>query len=296
MNISPSSLFLGLAAFRSETLGSLIGSSSGGKNDASWAAAFQGISANDASTSPLSMLTQGSAVKGLAPTGRNLGLFDPESAYKMMSVINNNDVSYKAQFSQLSQMKSAVSQMEGAGKSLGEISGSTSNQDITSQLQNFVSQYNSWIERFTPDVQKGGMLADTQAAQISRYELDQSIKNPFNGAADGVHGMRDLGLTIDPNTRLAALDTGKLDSLLTSNRTGAINAVQEFSTSFTRSASLLNSEGNFIPNRLNNLDRVIDYFADHKRALQEEFGTGDAARPSGKIAQALAAYQQIYGA
>lgn len=296
MNISPSSLFLGLATFRSQTLGSLIGSSSGGKDDASWAAAFQGFSADDASTSPLSMLTEGGAVKGLAPTGRNLGLFDPESAYKMMSVINNNDVSYKAQFSVLSQMKSAVSQMEGAGQSLGEISGSTSNQDIAAQLQNFVSQYNSWIERFTPDVQKGGMLSDTQAAQISRYELDQSIKNPFNGAADGVHGMRDLGLTIDPNTRLATLDTGKLDSLLSSNRTGAIDAVEEFSASFTKSASLLNSDGNFIPNRLNNLDRVIDYFADHKQALQEEFGTGDAARPSGKVAQALAAYQQIYGA
>lgn len=295
MDLSPASLTLSLANFRSQTLSSLISSSAAGKGDARWSAVFKSVSADDASASPLSMPDRSSDTKGLAPTGRNLGLFDPESAYRMMSVINNNDVSYKAQFSELSQMQSYVSQMQAAGQDLGAISAATSNEGVSSQLKNFVSEYNAWVERFTPDVQRGGLLSGTQAAQISRYELEQSIQNPFNGAGQGVRGLNDLGVTIDPNTKMASLDTARLDALLASNRTGAVDAIDAFSANFARSAELLNSENNLIPNRLNNLDRVIDYFADHQQALQQEFGTGDAARPSGKVAEALAAYNQRYG-
>jgi hypothetical protein len=298
MNLSPASILLDLASFRSQALGSLIGSGADGKSDALWQTVFKGVTSDSASASPLSIVSKGgevSDVKGLSSSGRNLGLFDPESAYKMMSVINNNDVSFKAQFSELSQMKSYVSQMHDAGQHLGSISESSSDESVAAQLQEFVGQYNGWVQRFNPDMEQGGAMADAQAAQISRYELDQSIKNPFNGARDGVHGLADLGISIDPNTKLASLDTGRLNSLLANNRKGAIDTVQEFSANFAKSAELLNSAGNFIPNRLNNLDKVIDYFAEHKRDLQQEFGTGDVAKPSGKIAQALAAYQQTYG-
>jgi flagellar capping protein FliD len=192
-------------------------------------------------------------------------------------------------------MKSYVSQMEDAGQHLGNISESTSNEAVAAQLQEFVGQYNSWVQRFNPDMEQGGAMADAQAAHISRYELDQSIKNPFNGARDGVHGLADLGISIDPNTKLAALDTTRLNALLANNRKGAVDTVQEFSANFAKSAELLNSDGNFIPNRLNNLDKVIHYFADHKNDLQQEFGTGDAAKPGSKIAEALAAYKQTYG-
>jgi hypothetical protein len=295
MIFSPPSILLGLASFRSQALGSLIAAGSGTKDDTRWQDIFQGFASDGASATSSSMLTKAGEIKGLSPTGRNPGLFDPESAYRMMSVINSNDISYKAQFSELSEMKSHVSQMQDAGRSLGEISESSSNEALTSQLQHFVGQYNSWVQRFNPDMEQGGAMADAQAAQISRYELDQSIKNPFNGAREGVHGLADLGISIDPNTKLASLDTARLNSLLTNNRKGAVITVQEFSANFAKSAELLNSAGNFIPNRLNNLDKVIDYFAEHKSDLQQEFGTGDVTRPSGKIAQALAAYQQIYG-
>jgi hypothetical protein len=298
MNLSPTSILLDLANFRSQALGSLIGSGADDKGDSLWQAVFKGATSDSASASPLSTVSRAgevSDIKGLSSSGRNLGLFDPESAYKMMSVINNNDISYKAQFSELSQMKSYVSQMEDAGQHLGNISESTSNEAVAAQLQEFVGQYNSWVQRFNPDMEQGGAMADAQAAHISRYELDQSIKNPFNGARDGVHGLADLGISIDPNTKLASLDSTRLNSLLANNRKGAVNTVQEFSANFAKSAELLNSANNFIPNRLNNLDRVIDYFADHKSDLQQEFGTGDAAKPSSKIAQALAAYNQTYG-
>jgi hypothetical protein len=279
-------LTLQLANFQSQTLGSLMSSAFGADNV-------------DSSSSFSALLTSPSASSAaqtaLSASGRNTALFDPESAYQMMSVINSADVTYKAQFSELSQMKSYVAEMRLDGESLGSISASTGNDSIKAQLQTFANQYNDWAKRFDADMQQGGVLADTQAAQVSRYELDQSIENVFNGAKDGLHGLRDLGFTIDPNTKLATLDTAKLDSVLASNRQGVVDTVQEFSANFVKSAALLNSDGNFIPNRLANLDRVIDYIADNKTSLQAEFGMGDSAKPSAQVAKALAAYKQTYG-
>lgn len=291
-----SSLAASIATLKAETLGTLIGSTSGtamASDPNSLGALLASLEAS--SVPPASPAADAPLVNGLSPTGRNMALFDPESAYDMMSLINNNDVLYKAQFSQLSEMKNYLSEMQVNGKSLGNIDASTSNDSIKTQLQNFASQYNEWRQHFDGDMQADGLLAGTQSAQVARYELDQSIKNIFNGAADGLRGMSDLGLGIDPNTKLATLDNAKLDSILASNRPGAIHALQQFSTNFARSAELLISKGNFILNRLDNLDRVINYFADHKTALQAEFGLGDPPKSSGPVAQALAAYQRIFG-
>lgn len=301
MNISPVSISL----MQAQLLNSLMSSGSDTKNNDSWATIFSLLASNGTqldqlSSDPLSLLTQGSnisqsSIKGIPAAGRNMALADPESAYKMMTVINKDDVSYKAQFSELSQMKSYVFQMQDAGQGLGSIVLSTGNDSIKSQLQDFVGQYNNWIQRFSPDIQQGGLLADTQAARASRFELEQNVNNRFFGIKDGVHGLGDVGITIDPNTRLASLDTAKLDSVLATNKQGVVDTVQEFSTNFTKSASLLNSEGNFILKQLGNLDRVIHYIADNKDSLQKEFGIGDPAKPTGQIAQALAAYNQTYG-
>jgi len=234
---------------------------------------------------------------GLSATGRNLSLFDPESAFTMMSKINSLDVTYKAQFSQLSEMKEAVSEMKQAGQTLGDAVDSTSeNAQITSQLQTFVSKYNEWVTEFQGTVKSDGLLAGTQAAEISLYELRQSIENRFNGAMDGFRGLADLGLTIDPTTRLATLDAGTLNAALATNKAGAVNTIDEFSANFAKSAGLLNSVSNFIPNRLANLDRVIDYISDNKTSLQTEFGLGAPAKISDKVAKALAAYNATYGA
>lgn len=303
MNISSASISL----MQAQVLGSLMNPAFGAKRDDSWATVFSSLLIpNSAATSlpsdPLSLLTQGSnaflgdSIKGLSLTGRNMALADPESAYKMMTVINSKDVYYKAQFSELSQMKSYVFQMQEAGQDLSGIALSTSNDSIKSQLQEFAGQYNNWVQRFNPDIRQGGLLADTQAAEASRFELEQNINYRFFGVQDGVHGLGDLGITIDPNTRLASLDTFKLDSLLATNKQGVVNTVQEFSANFAKSASLLNSDGNFVLKQLDNLNRAIHYIADNKDSLQKEFGTGSAAKPAGEIARALAAYNQVYAA
>jgi len=307
MNISPVSIPL----IQSQIQNSLTSSSVGAKRDDSWDAMFSLLSSNgtpinqlpSGKLSPdlLSQLTQSSSVNqsnnvtGLSPAGFNMALADPESAYKMMTAINKRDVYYKTQFSELSQMKSSISQMQGTGLSLGNIALSTGNDSIKFQLQEFVGQYNSWIQQFNPDTQQGGLLADTQAAQVSLFELEQSVNNRYFGIKDGVHGLSDMGITIDPNSRLATLDTAKLDALLANNKQGAVATMQEFGANFAQSASLLNSSGNFILKQLDNLNQVIHYVADNKDSLQKEFGTGDPAKPAGQVAQALAAYNQIDG-
>lgn len=276
-----SSFALNLATFKSQMLDMLTNTDAAtGKNSGN-----NGIDALLAGRN-----TATDASSGLATNGRNLSLFDPESGYRMMTTINNNDVAYKAQYSELSQMQTYLDKMQQAGQSLGGIDASTANDGIKAQLQQFTSQYNDWVQRFDGDMSKGGVLAGTQAAQVSRYELDQNVENTFYGAKNGVNGLADLGLTIDANSKLAVFDGAKLDAMLSSNKPGVVATIQEFSANFAKSASLLNAADNFIPEQLANLDRAIHYIDDNKTALQAEFGSGDTAKPNGQVAKALAAY------
>ena len=296
MDMSPATLSHSIASFQSQVLSALFGSPSAQKNGNVFSALLaQKTGINNADTNIDTWFNPVRA-KGLSPTGRNLSLFDPESAYKMMSFINNRDVLYKAQFSEMNEIKSHLTHLQGAVQSLTTIGVSTPDSDIQIQLQNFTDQYNQWVHRFNSDVQQGGLLAGTQAAEVSLYELEQSIKNRFNGAQDGMHGLSDLGISIDPNTKLATLDTHKLGAVLNSDKQAAVNTVQAFSKNFGLSARLLNAPNNFIPNQLDNLHRAIDYIEKNKQALRAEFGTGDAAKPTGEVARALAAYQQSFAA
>lgn len=274
MDISAASLSYELVAFRSQAVGLLT--------DTSFDSILQAASAATGSSA--------GKTGGLSATGRNASLFDPESAFNMMSVINQKDVDYKAQFSELSAMKTEVSGMAGAAQALAGISADSSNADIQSQLQKFVDQYNAWVKRFDGDMTEGGVLAGTQAAQVARWELDQSVESRFYGVADGLNGLKDVGITIDKTTSLAWLDTAKLVAALAGNRKGVLDVVQEFAANFASAANLLNSAGNFIPNQLNNLDGAIHYIDSNIASWRNEFGTGAAAAPSGQVAQALAAY------
>lgn len=286
-------------------------SSAARKGGGSFDALFSQLVSNSAPANPLftpplaapfSLPGQGAGVNpiggvtGLSPTGRNMALSDPESAYEMMTLINNCEALFKAQFAELSRMKSSVSHMQQVGQNLGGITVSADNGRIQAQLQGFVGEYNSWVQRFRPALQQGGLLAGTQAAQVSRYELEQSINNRFFGAGDGLNGLGSLGITIDPATGLASLDAAKLGSQLSANKQGVVATVQEFGANFAKSANLLNSSGNFIERQIDNLDRAIHFIRDNRRSLQAEFGTGDEAKPTEQVAQALAEYNRTFKA
>jgi hypothetical protein len=285
-----SSLKVRLAEIRSQTFEALLSQASaspGENNSTNFAVMFgQG----NAAAKPFD--DQGAAS---TPTGRNLALFDPESAYNMMTAINARDVTYKAEFSEMSQMKSYLSTLRQEGQSLGNIDAAASNTDIQARLQSFADAYNGWITRFDKDLQPGGLLAGTYAAQVSQWELEQSIENFFNGAVGGMHGMRDVGFTIDSISNLASVSDVQLNSILETNKAGAVLTMREFSTNFAKSVELLNSDANFISGRLNNLSRVIDYIGVNKPSLQAEFGLGDPATPSRQVAQALSSYSGIQG-
>ncbi|MCX7171555.1 MAG: flagellar filament capping protein FliD [Proteobacteria bacterium] len=217
-------------------------------------------------------------------------LSDPKSAYAMMTRINALDLGYKAQSSELSQMDSSLPRIAGAAQRLGETAASDANDSIKARLQDFAQQYNAWIQRFNPDVQRGGVLADTQAGELPLYELDQVIENRFIGAKDGFQGLADMGIGVDPKTGLMSVDTARLDAVLASNKQAVADAVAEFSTKFAAEANLLASDGNIIHNRLDNLNRAISYIDGNVGSWQQEFGSGDAASPTGPIARALSAY------
>ena len=240
--------------------------------------------------------TESSAVSGLSATGRNTALSDPESAYKMMSQINRCDVSCKAQYAELSDMKSTIADLRQTVQSLGSVDASTSAADIKARLEKFAGQYNDWVKKFDADMQSGGVLDNVQAAQVARHELEQSVESIFNGAADGVRGLGSLGLSIDPGSKLAVFDPAKLDATLAANPGGTVSALQQFSANFVKSADLLVSDGNFIANRLDNLSRAISYIAANQSSLQAEFGLGDPAKPTGRAAEALAAYNKAHTA
>lgn len=286
-----------LGAQRTQSFDSLLAALTGKHNGGGIDALFGAGSAPSGVDGILSEVGFAGGVGGLSPLGRNLSLFDPESAFRMMTDINNRDLTYKAQFAELSEMGEAIGGMRRAGEELAaEIAKETTAADeaaVVAALQSFVGQYNDWVGRFDDTVKAGGLLAGTQAAEVSLHELRQSIGNIFTGAADGVRGMPDLGLAVDPVTHRATLDTARLQSVLSANRDGAIAAVGDFGRHFARSAELLVSENNFIPNRLDNLDRAIDYIADNRGSLQAEFGLGDPARPTALVARALAAYERM---
>lgn len=295
-----STLKLQIANIESQTVGLLVSSASG-SGKVSGAANFADIlgAGKTAGTSSLDALLGSvagvSGTNGVPAAGRNMALFDPESAYTMMTSINRFAVNFKAEASEMSDMKSYVSTLQQEAEKLGGTGVSTGNEEIRGGVQAFASAYNGWMQRFGSELQDGGMLAGTQAAKVSQYELEQSIANPFNGAMNGVHGMADLGLSIDPVTKLATVDNARLDAMLASNKTAAIGTLHEFAANFAKSAELLNSAGNFITNRLDNLTRAISYIDSNMTSLQAEFGLGDPAKPTGQVAKALANYNAVHG-
>lgn len=289
MNISSASPELALAAFRAQALGALF---SPGKHDQSFMSIFAGqLQELDA------FPTDSSVTPNVASlNGRNMALFDPESAFSMMSDINERDISYKAQFAELSEMDNMLQGMEDAGDRLESTDMASSDQVLRDSLRTFVDLYNQWIDRFDEDLGKKGLLSATRAAHIAQYELEQSVEFHFNGAGKGIHGLSELGISIDENTHLASLDMGQLNAALAGNRPGVIQALQEFGANFSQSADLLTSEGNFVSSQLDNLHRAISFIKQNLDDWRQEFGTGDAAKPNPQVAQALLLYRQNYAA
>lgn len=295
-----SALKLQMAGIQSQALNTLAASTSG-SGKAAGGANFADIlgagktSGNSALDALLGSAAGISGTNGVSATGRNMALFDPESAYRMMTNINARAVAYKAESSEMTDMKAYVSTLQQEAIKLGGVDASSGSAEIRARVQAFADAYNGWMQRFGSELKDGGLLAGTQAARVAQWELEQSVANPFHGAKDGLRGMAGLGLSIDPVTKLATVDNARLDAALANGKSAAIGALHEFTAHFAKAAELLNSAGNFINNRLDNLSRVIAYIDTNMTSLQAEFGLGDPAKPTGQLAKALANYNAKHG-
>lgn len=273
MNTSSASITLSIASFRAQMLGSLMN---------------LGSDADSSFGDIMSRFQTGN-------DGLPAALSEPQSAYAMMTRINGLDIAYKGQYSELSQMDSYLPRIEEAARQLGQTAIADANESIAARLEDFAQQYNAWVQRFKPDVQSGGVLANIQAAEIPLYELDQVIENPFIGAKDGFRGLADMGIGIDANTGLMSVNTSQLDAALGNNKQAVVDAVKEFSAKFAAEADLLAADDNLIQHRLDNLDGAIAFIDGNLGSWRQEFGSGDAANPRGHVAQALAAYNNAGG-
>ena len=273
MNTSSASAVISIANFRAQMFSSLmnLGSDAG----SSFGDIMTGIQASSGNSMP--------------------ALSDPASASAMMTKINGLDITYKAQYSELHQMDSYLPRLAEAARQLGSAASTDANDNIKAKLGDFVRQYNAWVQRFNPDVQGGGVLDNVQAGELPLYELDQVIENRFIGAKDGFQGLADMGISIDATTGLMSVNTSQLDAALGSNKPAVVDALGEFSAKFAAEADLLASGDNLIQHRLDNLGGAITYIDGNVSGWQKEFGSGDAASPTGQIAQALAAYNKTYG-
>ncbi len=296
MNTSPlnaASLSLSLNQFKTQALQSLIAFDSstdaaglfataphtGGMFEQWLAAAKQAPIDAPASRTPSGL----DALGGFSVPGQNV-----------VTVINRVDVSFKAQFSALSELKGTLAQAQASANDLAAIDAQTASAEVKSKLLDFIATYNTGVNRFAPEVAPGGILEGSQEASRARFATRRDIADPLIGATDGLRGgMLALGISVDPRTGLASLDEAQLDAILAQDTDADARTIIDFAQTFIRTTTILNSEGNQQDRQLSNLDRAIHWIADNRVSVENEFGPGQAATPNPAFAKAAAAYALI---
>lgn len=212
----------------------------------------------------------------------------------VVTVINRVDVSFKAQFSALSELKSTLALEQESAQKLAAIDEHTSNAEFKSKLMDFVATYNSGVHHIASDLAQGGVLEGSQEARRAQFATQRDIANPLIGADGGLRGgMSALGVAIDPHTGLASINETQLDAVLARDTDADVRTIVDFARTFSQTTTSLNSKGNQQDNQMNNLDRAIHWIADNRVEVQKEFGPGLLARPNAAFAKAAAAYALI---
>ena len=263
-------------------------------------------------TSSVSSLTVNVAMAQLqavrALTGTSTGNTPSEASPSsdLMSVINQREASYEAEFSILSQMKSQMAQLSDVTQAqLGPVTTDMSNEEIKSRLKAFATAYNQWDSNFDKFVAPGGQLEDNQAATMIRFAIYRDVDNPFSGADHGVQGLRSIGVDTDAGRQIV-FDDAKLDAALASNKAGVVAAINQFSSTLQDTISVWGSSHHVLDNRLHRLADAVNFVETQRSALEAEFGAGATATAQGysqnyssgasemaKTMSALAAYGNV---
>ncbi|WP_426102149.1 hypothetical protein [Massilia sp. TSP1-1-2] len=212
----------------------------------------------------------------------------------MVTVLNRVEVTFKAQFSELGEMRHSLVSEQAAAKQLGALGPGSSAADIKAELTRFVSSYNAGVNRFAPAVDKGGILEGSWEAGRARFATRRDIGYSLNGADVGIKGdLAQLGITTDPKTGLAAIDDARLDGALTRDRGHVLASVTAFANTFVTTVDFLNAKDHGQQRQMANLDRAVHWIGEHKAAVQKEFGAGAAATPNAAFAKAAAHYDEM---
>lgn len=277
-----------LVQFKSQALASLF------DRDAPTGALAKGSSFN-------SILDQFSAVPetpalptSTKPTGLDASQAFSKPGQNMVTVLNRVEVTFKAQFSELGEMRKSLGQEQDAARQLSALDASSADADIKLALNNFVASYNAGVNRFAPDVAQGGILEGSWEAARARFATERDINYFLNGAEAGHKGgLAALGIVTDPATGLASIDEAQLNAALATDKGGAVAAVTDFGATFVSTVADLNAPDHAQVNQMANLDRAVHWIDANKAAVQKEFGPGAAATPDDAFARAASQYDQM---
>ncbi|MEC5162593.1 MULTISPECIES: flagellar filament capping protein FliD [unclassified Janthinobacterium] len=228
------------------------------------------------------------------PTGLDSSRPFSQPGQNVVTVLNRVEVSFKAQFSELGEMRKSLAQQQDAAHKLTVLDAESSSADIKVALDNFVASYNAGVKRFAPDIAAGGVLEGSWEAARARFATERDINNFLNGAEAGLKGgLAALGISTDPNTGLASIDDAKLDNALAHDKGVVAAAVNDFATNFVATVADLNATDHAQVRQMANLDRAVHWIDANKAAVQKEFGPGAAATPDDAFAKAAARYEQM---
>lgn len=285
---NPSSLSLNVNQFKAQALQSLFTS------DSSTDALGQLSSVSDTSDIFEKLFAAAKTTNSSTST-MPIGL-DATQAFSLpgqnvATVFNRMAVSFTAQFSDLNELKDMLAHEHESAARLTAIDERTSSADIKSILTDFIATYNAGVNRFAPDVAKGGVLEGSQEAGRARFGTQRDISDLLVGAVDGLRGgMSALGVSVDPVTGLASIDEARLDAVLAQDTDADVHTIVDFARQFAKTTAMLNAKGGEQDRQLANLDRAIHWIADHHLAVEKEFGPGAAAKPNPAFAKAAASY------
>lgn len=292
--IDPTSLALNIAQFKGQALTSLFTPTDGLNNDQT----FNSILEKYSSALSLPGLVDSPMLAGLptstTPTGLDSSQPFSTPGQNMVTVLNRVQVSFKAQYSELDQLKTTLIGEQVAAGRLAAMDATTSDADIKSRLAEFVTTYNAGVKRFAPELATGGILEGSWEATRAHFAAEREISYLLTGSEVGVKGgLASMGITTDRKTGLASIDESMLDASLAKDKGKAVFAIQDFGKAFVAMVDSLTAADHAQLRQMENLNRAVQWIDVNRAAVQKEFGPGAAATPNEAFARAAARYDQI---
>ncbi len=228
------------------------------------------------------------------PTARDAAGGFSRPGQNMVTVLNRVEVTFKAQFSELGEMRHSLVGEQAAARRLAGLDGASTSAEVKAELAHFVDTYNAGVNRFAPAVDKGGILEGSWEAGRARFATQRDISYILNGSQVGIKGdLAQLGISTDPKTGLASIDHARLDGALAKDQGHVVASVTAFANTFVTTVDFLNATGHSQQRQMANLDRAVHWIGENKDAVQKEFGPGAAATPNAAFAKAAAHYDEM---